>query len=44
MMNAIPVKTRTKTDVGKKRLRAIAHPITRVSYSADAGFGAESVL
>jgi hypothetical protein len=44
MMNAIPVKTRAMIDVEKKRLRAIAHPTTRVSYSADAGFGAESVL
>jgi hypothetical protein len=44
MMNGTLVKIRTKIAVAKKRLRAIVRPTITNSYSADAGFGAESVL
>ena len=44
MMSAIPAKIRTKIDVAKKKLRVTDHPTTRANYSAELGFGAESVL
>jgi hypothetical protein len=44
MMNATLVKIRAKIVAAKKRLRAIVRPTITSNYSADDGFGAESVL